>query len=459
MALLEKNKKADTQNGFGTASSFQNQPENANWGNFGNDYGNTNGNPFGNNYGNGADNFGGSPFGGTGSFGGNDGFGTVNYNMTGGRPSLQQKTETHFSKSFLIVSIIASVIFFLLGEVIYRTLITDVNSVFFMGVYFAVFGLILSSAFFIVSRVIGLDITSKKILVSGICILMLLVLGIFFEFIYELNFGSTMVQTDKYIFAIDNSGSMQDNDPNQERVAAIKKLLANREDNAQFAVYSFGDVIQCIRELNPIMEDMESGTLPYDEGCQVILLTDGYATDTSFLNFELNKTLKKFNKKKISISTVGLGYVDEKLLNNISGKTGGISVTTDNVDELEKAMASAVRVTDSSRNLLSSRARTDHNWLYALMRIIFLIILGAGFLGIKLAATDDTTNVKMICISSMIGIVAGALVMEIGLNLILSEFFARLLMSVLFGLMITTIEKTVMTMSQGGLGDIGIRHF
>lgn len=483
MALLGKNKKADTQNGFGTASSFQNQPENANWGNFGNDYGNTNGNPFGNNYGNGADNFGGSPFGGTGSFGGNDGFGTVNYNMTGGRPSLQQKTETHFSKSFLIVSIIASVIFFLLGEVIYRTLITDVNSVFFMGVYFAVFGLILSSAFFIVSRVIGLDITSKKILVSGICILMLLVLGIFFEFIYELNFGSTMVQTDKYIFAIDNSGSMQDNDPNQERVAAIKKLLANREDNAQFAVYSFGDVIQCIRELNPIsngiddfatspsggtpivgvlskiMEDMESGTLPYDEGCQVILLTDGYATDTSFLNFELNKTLKKFNKKKISISTVGLGYVDEKLLNNISGKTGGISVTTDNVDELEKAMASAVRVTDSSRNLLSSRARTDHNWLYALMRIVFLIILGAGFLGIKLAATDDTNNVKMICISSIIGIVAGAMVMEIGLNLILSEFFARLLMSVLFGLMITTIEKTVMTMSQGGIGDIGIRSF
>ena len=127
MALLEKNKKADTQNGFGTASSFQNQPENANWGNFGNDYGNTNGNPFVNNYGNGADNFGGSPFGGTGSFGGNDGFGTVNYNMTGGRPSLQQKTETHFSKSFLIVSIIASVIFFLLGEVIYRTLITDIT--------------------------------------------------------------------------------------------------------------------------------------------------------------------------------------------------------------------------------------------------------------------------------------------------------------------------------------------
>lgn len=94
-----------------------------------------------------------------------------------------------------------------------------------------------------------------------------------------------------------------------------------------------------------------------------------------------------------------------------------------------------------------------------MMRIVFLIILGAGFLGIKIAATDDTTNVKMICISSIIGIVAGALIMEIGLSLIFSEFFARLLMTVLFGLMITTIEKTVMTMSQGGLGDVGVRHF
>ena len=72
---------------------------------------------------------------------------------------------------------------------------------------------------------------------------MLLVLGIFFEFIYELNFGSTMVQTDKYIFAIDNSGSMQDNDPNQERVAAIKKLLANREDNAQDFEFNLEDMI------------------------------------------------------------------------------------------------------------------------------------------------------------------------------------------------------------------------
>lgn len=474
MAFKGKKQKTDIQNAFNT--SFGDNYGNTTGNPFGNDYGNNAGNPFGNNYGNIQGGFGNPSFGGGGAFGG------MGYNMNGPM-SFQQNTETHFSKSFLIVSIIASVIFFLLGEVIYRILITDLNSVFFMGVYFAVFGLVLSVAFFIVAKANNLEITSKKILVSGICILLLLVLGIFFEFVYELNFSSTTVPTDKFIFAIDNSGSMEDNDPNQERIEAVRKLLANRENNTQFAVYSFGDVIQCTREMNPvssgmdnfsitpsggtpivgvlskIMEDMESGVLPY-EGSQVILLTDGYATDTSFFNFELNSTLKKFNKKKVSISTVGLGYVDEKMLSNISGKTGGVSVTTDNVDELEKAMASAVRVPDSSRNLLSSRAKTDHNWLYALMRIVFLIILGTGFLGIKIAATDDTTNIKMICISSIIGIAAGALIMEVGLNLILSEFISRLLMTVLFGIMITSIEKTVMRMAgQGGTGNLGIRTF
>ena len=283
---------------------------------------------------------------------------------------------------------------------------------------------------------------------------MLLILGILFEFIYELDFSSVRTVADNYVFAIDNSGSMQDNDPNQERVAAIKQLLSNRDEDVEFAVYTFSEDIRCIREMMPvsagiedfttepnggtpivgvlgkIMDDMESGALPYDEGTQVILLTDGYATDNGFFDFRLNKILKKYNSKKVSVSTVGLGSVDENMLNDISGKTGGISV----------------------RNLLSARARTNYNWAYALMRIVFLIILGAGFLGIKLLAVDNTANLGMILISSLIGIVLGALIMEVGLSLILNEFFARLLMTLLFGMMITTLEKTIVETASGNIG-------
>ncbi len=75
---FRKKQKGRYTNGFGTASSFQNQPENANWGNFGNDYGNTNGNPFGNNFGNGADTLVVHHLAELEVLGGIDGFGTVN---------------------------------------------------------------------------------------------------------------------------------------------------------------------------------------------------------------------------------------------------------------------------------------------------------------------------------------------------------------------------------------------
>ena len=82
-------------------------------------------------------NAGGTPFGGgSGKYNGQFGY--------NGMSPMNTRKRTRFSKLFLIVSLIVSVIFFLLGEVIYRTLITGVNSVVFMGVYFALFGLLLS---------------------------------------------------------------------------------------------------------------------------------------------------------------------------------------------------------------------------------------------------------------------------------------------------------------------------
>ena len=473
-----KNRQTGNQNPFNPQSSGQGSPYgNAGGTPFGGGMGNAGGAPFGGgsggfgggSFGGGMGNAGGTPFGGgSGKYNGQFGY--------NGMSPMNTRKRTRFSKLFLIVSLIVSVIFFLLGEVIYRTLITGVNSVVFMGVYFALFGLLLSIGLFVVAKISDLEITSNKILLAGGCVLLLLILGILFEFIYELDFSSVRTVADNYVFAIDNSGSMQDNDPNQERVAAIKQLLSNRDEDVEFAVYTFSEDIRCIREmmqvsagiedfttepnggtpivgvLGKIMDDMESGALPYDEGTQVILLTDGYATDNGFFDFRLNKILKKYNSKKVSVSTVGLGSVDENMLNDISGKTGGISVRTDNVDELATAMASAVRVTDTSRNLLSARARTNYNWAYALMRIVFLIILGAGFLGIKLLAVDNTANLGMILISSLIGIVLGALIMEVGLSLILNEFFARLLMTLLFGMMITTLEKTIVETASGNIG-------
>lgn len=402
-------------------------------------------------------------------------YGGMNGNTSGG--FYPQRTETHFSKGFLIASLIAAVIFYFIGELIYSALIDNISSIVFMGVYFATFGLILAASLLMTAKLSNLDISAKSLLVSGICILLLLLLGILFEFLYELDFGRVEPVRDTYIFAIDNSGSMETNDPDQKRTAAVYQLLENQEESVEFAVYSFGDTVEKVRDmasvvegvgdfavspnggtpivgvLTKIMEDMESAVLPYDEGCQVILLTDGYATDNGFFGLEINNILKKFNKKKVSISTVGLGDVDERFLSDISGKTGGLSVTTDNVEALGSAMASVVRTTNAERNLLSARAQVNMNFLYMIMRIVFVTIMGVIFIGIKIAMTDESVNTSMIIISSLIACFLGAVILEIGLELILSGFIARLILVFLISLTITTIEKVIrMEFGYGTLG-------
>ena len=418
--------------------------------------------------------YGGMNYGNAGGFSDGTSFGGE-INKPGG--AYPRKTEIHFAIVLFLASIIGAVIFFLIGEVIYRGLIENVNSIVFMGVYFAVLGFILALCLFIGARISGMETSVKGLLVIIGCVLFVLVFGMFFEFLYELGFADTQPVKADYIFTIDNSGSMDQNDPDQKRVAAIKQLLEGKDEDTKFAVYTFSEEIRCIRQMGTIsdgignfeimpnggtpivgvlaqiMDDMESGVLPYDEGSRVILLTDGYATDNDFFGFRVNKVLKKYNKKKVSISTIGLGEVDEQFLSNISEKTGGVSLIINNVDELGDVMESVVQTAGMDRNLLSPRARTNLDWLYALMRIVFTAILVISFIGIKVAITDDCANASMIIISSVIGSVVGAVILEFGLSLVLTGRLARLLLVLLISLLLTTVERVVVT--GGRYGTLG----
>lgn len=421
----------------------------------------------------------GSPFGSfnQGGLGGPFGGNGFNNGMNGQQNWRPQRTETKFAKAFLAASIMGALLFFFVGEMIYHRLIVNVNSILFMGVYFAALGLILAAALFLAARLYGFEFSPKSLIVSMICILLLFILGMFFEFLYEFKSVSVTATSGDYIFAIDNSSSMGGNDPLQKRIAAVRQLVESQEENTRFAVYTFSDDINCIREMGPaseqfedmaltpeggtaivgaltkIMDDMKSGRLPYDKGTQVILLTDGYATDTDFFGGNIDSVLKDFSEIEVSISTVGLGDVDERFLENISGKTGGQSVTTDNVEDLGNAMVSVARTSDTDRNLLSVRKQADPDWLYALMRIVFLSLLGALYLGIKITMTDESVNALMIIISSAAGSVIGALIIEFGLSIGLSGILAHLLLVLCISLTITMIERVVNM--YGSIGTLG----
>ena len=114
------------------------------FGSGGNPYGSS-GNPYGG---------GGNPFGGSGNSFGGGSFGGGSWNPQMSGRNYTQKRETKFAFVLLFASLIGAVIFFLIGEFIYKTLIVNINSIVFMGIYFAVLGLVLAVCLLIAARIL-----------------------------------------------------------------------------------------------------------------------------------------------------------------------------------------------------------------------------------------------------------------------------------------------------------------
>lgn len=383
--------------------------------------------------------------------------------------------KTRLSKVFLFFSIAASILFFILGEIIYKELVIRINPVIFMGVYFGVFGLLLFLFLCMASVSEKLKLEKSGIIISIVCVILLCLLGMLFEFLYELGGKKEIKAADNYIFVIDNSGSMDVNDPQQERVAAVQQILSDKPDDFKYAVYSFGEFVDCIRSMGPAAEqeeniavqpaggtpvaevlkrivgDMEAGILEYDSYTQVILLTDGYATDAGFFDWNIRESLKFYAKNNICINTVGLGTVDERLLKKISDTTEGLNLNISDVGELADAMQSVIRTEKAERNLLSVRENVVPAWLYVVMRIGFITILGCIFAGIKLCVVNNLESQTIIIIFTAAGSLLAGVLLEVGLNTVgLPGGILRFTAAILIGLTPAYVKKTI---AKGGYGD------
>ena len=122
------------------------------------------------------------------------------------------RKEKKFSLIFLICTGLMCIFFILPGEFIYR-FIKNVNSIVFMGIYFGVFGVILLVGLCLAAIIEKQKIEPKAWGISAVCVIALVLAGMLFEFLYELGGEKIRIATDKYIFLIDNSGSMEENDP------------------------------------------------------------------------------------------------------------------------------------------------------------------------------------------------------------------------------------------------------
>ena len=356
----------------------------------------------------------------------------------------------------LIGSIVAGVVFAVIGEILYQALKGILPRVAMAEFYFVGLFLFLGLAIWLIGKTVY-SRTYKGVPMKrwALVLLGMLVLTAVFELIYEIEFGK---KEDAYIFVIDCSASMSvgsndvngnliensATDPDGLRFAAIDNMLADKPENFQYAVYLFGTEVVRAREMAPksngqnfsrdyngggtaikltletVIEDIKNKDLDLSKvNAHVIFLSDGFPSleDNVVSNIytEILPVLEEYAAEGISVSTVGLLNADEELMTLIADKTGGVFVNVDDVKDLEDAMLKAGDLGDE-RHLLGYRSDEDLNLLYAILRILFIAGLGV-LIGLEKAVICekflDTTAVLK---SSVVGSALAGICMEIGMN-------------------------------------------
>lgn len=403
------------------------------------------------------------------------------------------------NKKMGLFSVGYGIFFWMFGEIVYHFLMPVTGSILGVGIYFTVMALGLMGVLLLLARIDAPTSPNRpkgwKLAVILLCIC---VGSISLEALYELQiFGKERTIFEKrtpssVIFALDDSGSMCESDPEDMRIQIIPEVLKRYGNNVPYAVYSFSNGYERIHDidsdeelttsllhsdgeteifavLDGILRDLENGELKA-KNPRIVLLSDGFPTDIynvvgDSYDYDSQKEyeeayykavdqvygtlIEQYQKKGITISTVGLGQADEQMLRELAETTGGDYANASDVSELKEAMVTA-GINRTARNLLGDRKKTDVEIIYIILHILFLSLIGLGVSFLKTEACERMTYVKKLFEISIGCCIAGAVLMEVLLTLLgLNGTLIRLLMCILFTL--TIIGEGITADSSWGL--------
>jgi len=352
------------------------------------------------------------------------------------------QTERFDLKLFL-AALGAGLLAWIIDAILYGALADRMWRPLLIGLMFLIFALLVGGAILITSKLVdGFDeeflfLSGTGMIAAGLAVTLVVtvLLAVVFEAIYEYE-ATTTTSASSYIFVLDESGSMADSDPDLLRYSAVDEVLSDMSSDFPYAVYAFSDDTQRVRDMSPVssgsdyalpsmggmtnmrlaletvLNDLKQGNLEGGAAPKVVLLTDGYASDIGLFN-SVNDLLDDYVDAGVSVSTVGLGQVDEGLMENIAQRTGGVFVPVDEAGELAGAMQTAALLS-TSRDLLSSRVTPGRNLLYGFLRVIFLFLLGCVLAFLKAMACARLDEHIRILVVGGIAALVGALVMELG---------------------------------------------
>lgn len=387
----------------------------------------------------------------------------------------------------VLFSLIGGALGFILGEYLLHRWYGEWPTVVIVGLYIGILALCIG-LFCLIAEMISPRLSgsswrqqytglSWKLLVPATLVLLLLI-GSALEFVYELNLGGTK-QVKDIVLVIDNSGSMSQTDPNDDRYEAAKSLIQTMDKDKRVALVTFSDNAQVVQpfastdsqqakdaltEKINTMEKTDGGTNiegalsevltliqnqgSMKRGTMVILLSDGFS------NVDTNAALSGYNELGIKVNTIGLSLVDPSgagLLQTIADYTGGQYYDVAHADELSLVFES-IYSKIGDRSLLTERSdETSNSPYYMIVRIVSFMIIGAA-LGVALGIVFDNRYLaRSFAIGGVVAGLLAGLLLEFGLTgYSWPDAFIRLAADLVLAVVLTMFTLVVPIKENGG---------
>ncbi len=369
--------------------------------------------------------------------------------------------RSHLDIMTLVLSVLAGAIWLFLGGAITSILLRKIWPPLAIAFFFGGLACVLILVAWLCTIARGFTMAPKKYYgYAALVALGIFVLSGLFQWAYSGSIQISEPDRSSYIFMIDDSGSIG-GDPMHLREEAVRQVMAGCEDDYPFAVYAFASDCRMLQGVQPastarnmsldlvskggtnvvealemVENDILFGRLQAGSSPRIILVTDGEFDDSG-----LREVLSNAVAMNITVCTIGMTGSNPTVLKLIADLTNGVNVTIDKLDQLPGAMETvAIGESDFIRTLLSVRNPVPMDWIYSVMRVVFLLILGALFIWIKaLLLRSDDMEANML-IPNLVAVLIGALCVEIGMNILfLQERVMQTIMCVGFTILLTVV--------------------
>lgn len=284
--------------------------------------------------------------------------------------------------------------------------------------------------------------TSWKLLIPSTLVALFL-LGMLFEWVYQLNPGSAKPVKD-IVLVIDNSGSMNETDPNQDRYTAAKNLINRMDRDNRVSVIMFDHATTLLQpftrvnnqetkdeiiaeidglattdggtDISLALEDTMSHiqeSRDAGRSAMVIMLSDGFSET------DHDRVLAEYKQQQIAVNTIGLSLVNPdgaQLLQTIAAETGGQYYDVQHAEDLSFVFQ---KIYDDvgDRSLLTKRTGAMEDSVYHQFgRITAMLLIGAA-MGLALGTVFDNRHLALsFSIGGAVSGVLAGMVLEYGLS-------------------------------------------